>query len=74
MTCPTPSALSCSPITRSFGTTGFAANAAGPKPQIIPGGVFVPSGNLGTLYANGASVGINTPEICLGEEIYCPGE
>lgn len=74
VTCPTPSVIECSPIGRAFGTTGFAANTAGPKPQLIPGGAYLPAGNLGTLYYNGSSAAINTPELCLGSEAACPGE
>ena len=74
VTCPTPSAVSCTPIGASVGTTGFALNPYGPRPQIFPdGSVYMAAGTLGTLYVGGFAEPVNTPEICVGSDAGCPG-
>ena len=66
--------LECSGPSVSVGTTGFLANPYYPLPELRPGGtVYHKGGRAGTLYANGASVAVNTPEICVGEPSQCPG-
>jgi hypothetical protein len=67
-------AFNCYGIGASVGTTGFMANPAYPLPTVLPGGGFYhPGGTAGTAYANGASVAVNTPNVCFGTPAQCPG-
>ena len=66
--------LVCSGPSVSVGTTGFLANPGYPLPELRPGfTVYHAGGRVGTVFANGASVAINTPEICVGDPAQCPG-
>ena len=66
--------LTCFGPSVSVGTTGFLANPNYPLPELRPGGtIYHAGGRAGTVYANGASVAVNTPEFCVGDPGQCPG-
>lgn len=66
--------INCYGIGASAGRTGFLANPAYPLPTVLPGGgLYHPGGTLGTAYANGSSVSVDTPNVCFGTPAQCPG-
>lgn len=74
VSCPSPSVVSCSPVTVGVGRTGWQTNPAGPRPVLRPDGtVYMPAGNQGTFWVGGVPVPINTPTICVGSDSGCPG-
>ena len=67
--------FNCSGFSAGVGKTGFEKNPYYPSPTIDPVSltVYQPAGTLGTACVNGASVSVNTPEICFGDDEHCPG-
>lgn len=73
VSCPSPSVVSCSPVSVGVNKTGWETNPAGPRPVLIGSGVYMPAGNQGTLWVGGSPVPVVTPEICFGSDAHCPG-
>jgi hypothetical protein len=55
--------------------TGFERNPLYPVPVVDPGGLGVleEGGKVGTIWVDGQSADVNTPQICVGSDPFCPG-